>query len=79
MNCRKCSIELPEGAAFCFACGAKQSVGARKPKRRGNGQGTVVKRGKTYTAIFTKFVAGERITLSKGGFTTKKRSAGLHS
>ena len=74
MNCRKCSIELPEGAAFCFACGAKQAISTRKPKRRGNGQGTVVKRGKTYTAIFTKFVAGERITLSKGGFTTKKEA-----
>lgn len=74
MNCRKCSVELPEGAAFCFACGTKQAISTRKPKRRGNGQGTVVKRGKTYTAICTKFIAGERITFSKGGFATKKEA-----
>ena len=48
MNCRKCGVALPEKAAFCPACGVKQAVSARKPKRRGNGQGTVVKRGKTY-------------------------------
>lgn len=74
MNCRKCGVALPEKAAFCPACGVKQAVSARKPKRRGNGQGTVVKRGKTYTAICTKFIAGKRITFSKGGFATKKEA-----
>ncbi len=74
MNCRKCSAELPEKAVFCPACGVKQAAGARKPKRRGNGQGTAVKRGKTYTAICTKFIAGKRITFSKGGFATKKEA-----
>ncbi len=74
MNCRKCRIELPEGAAFCYACGVKQAVNARKPKRRGNGQGTAIKRGKTYTAVCTKFIGGERITASKGGFATKREA-----
>lgn len=79
MNCRKCGVALPEKAAFCPACGVKQAVSARKPKRRGNGQGTVVKRGKTYTAICTKFIAGKTDHVFKRRICNEKRSAGLYS
>lgn len=41
-KCRKCRAELPAGAKFCPACGAKQDT-TRKPKSRGNGTGSVYK------------------------------------
>lgn len=53
-----------------------KSVAARTPKRRGNGQGTAIKRGKTWTAIWTEecyssdghYRQGRK---SRGGFPTK--------
>lgn len=74
MICRKCGCNLPEDARYCPACGIKQAPSERKPKRRGNGQGTVIKRGNTYTAIITQYICGERITRSKGGFSTRKEA-----
>ena len=41
MSCRKCGAELPHGANFCPACGRPVEA-QRKPKKRGNGQGTVL-------------------------------------
>ena len=45
----------PEDAVFCSYCGKRleKKESARSPKRRGNGQGTVYKRGAGYTAVVT--------------------------
>lgn len=50
--CRKCRCDLPPGAKFCPMCGTKQEI-AKTKKTRGNGQGTAVKRGNTWTAVWT--------------------------
>lgn len=50
--CRKCRCDLPPGAKFCPMCGTKQEITKTK-KTRGNGQGTAVKRGNTWTAVWT--------------------------
>lgn len=77
--CKKCHAELPPGANFCHKCGAPVAS-ERKRKSRGNGTGTVYKRGKTWTALKTiGFLTNEngevkRITRSKGGFRTKKEA-----
>lgn len=66
---------MPEGSLYCNMCGKKQVI-ARKPKRRGNGQGTAFRRGKTYTASWVeKYYADENGKLhikrhTKGGFRT---------
>lgn len=52
MNCRKCRKEIPDGAAFCQHCGAKQTV-RQRVKARGNGQGSAWKRGSSWTAVWT--------------------------
>ena len=72
MICRKCKKEIPDESAFCNHCGATQEAKERTPKRRGNGQGSVFKRGKTYQAVATKYENGTRITKTKGGFEKKK-------
>lgn len=53
MNCKKCGAVLPDGAIFCPMCGRKQ-VRERSPKKRGNGQGTILElpNGK-YQAVVT--------------------------
>ena len=78
MLCRKCKKELPEESAFCCYCGVKQTPPS-KAGRRGNGQGTAVKRGSTWTAIWTLGFAVQDGKLkqkrgSKGGFKTKKEA-----
>lgn len=68
MKCRKCRAEIPDESKFCFACGAKQGV--TKPRKvRGNGQGTAVKRGNTWTAIWT---TGYYVDAAEGGETPRK-------
>ena len=42
-NCIKCKTVLPDGAAFCFTCGKKQTPTPRKMLKRANGLGTVYK------------------------------------
>lgn len=42
MKCRKCRAEIPDESKFCLHCGTRQADG-RKPKQRGNGQGSVYK------------------------------------
>ncbi len=76
MECRKCKCELPTGSIFCNYCGAKQELAKRiaKTKARGNGQGTVVKRGKTYTAVVTRYKGGNRDTAQEGGFKTRSEA-----
>ena len=55
MKCKKCKKEIPDGAAFCPWCGAKQAkgTGGRKPKSRGNGTGSVFQdpKKKTWAAV----------------------------
>lgn len=43
-TCQKCGSPLPEGAAYCPACGKKQIAEKRKRRKRANGQGTVIKK-----------------------------------
>ena len=74
MICRKCHLEVPDGA-FCLSCGAKQEVAKRS--KRGNGQGYVFKRGKSWYAQVTLYGYEEngkhkQRRKTKGGFTTKK-------
>ncbi len=77
MVCRKCSTSLPENAVYCHLCGAKQTLKQERKqnvKRRGNGQGSAYKRGKSWTASATCYVDGVRITKTKGGFKSKKEA-----
>ena len=80
MNCPKCSKQVPDGSAYCNYCGKKLIVEKRKPvKARGNGQGTAIKRGRTWTAIVTlgwvlpsdPSKPKKPIRRSKGGFESK--------
>lgn len=80
MICPKCSKTIPEQSLYCNYCGKKLSVQKRKTvKSRGNGQGTAIRRGKTWTAISTidwvfpsdPSKPKRPIRRSKGGFTTK--------
>lgn len=80
MICRKCRQEAPEGL-YCSLCGAKQSVSPKLEKstrHRGNGTGTVFKRGKTWTAQRTLYITVDengklhRKYATKGGFSTKR-------
>ena len=82
MICRKCHNDVPD-APYCCQCGAKQNVTVtHKPKVRGNGQGTVFKRGNKWVAqktLYTHVVETEdgklhkkRKYVTKGGFLTKK-------
>lgn len=79
MTCRKCRTELQDGAKFCSNCGAKQDI-SRRPKSRGNGQGTVYQLpNRRWTAVRTLGYRMEngkmrRITCSKSGFRTKKEA-----
>lgn len=78
MFCRKCKKEIPEGSAFCCWCGTKQTAVRPPVKTRGNGTGTVYKRGKTWEIQVTlgfRYDAEtgklKRIARTKGGFKTK--------
>lgn len=78
MKCRKCHTEIPDSSKFCLRCGAKQNV-QKGTRTRGNGQGTAIKRGSTWTAIWTEgfeIEEGEKRIVHqkrrwKGGFKTK--------
>lgn len=41
MLCKKCEKEMPADATFCCYCGQRLVAPPRKPKSRGNGQGSV--------------------------------------
>ncbi len=75
MNCPKCGTELVEGANFCHQCGRNLHP---KPTHRGHGEGTVYRRGRTWTAEVTRGykmdpLTGKvtRLRKTKGGFKTK--------
>ena len=79
MNCRKCHKEIPDKSKFCLYCGVVQNV-SNKTKMRGNGTGSVYKRGKTWmaTRVVQFTVDGDkkvhRKTINKSGFKTKKEA-----
>ena len=80
MICIKCKKDVPDGP-YCCQCGSGQVPKKRNPRRRGNGTGSIIKRGKTYTAVTpgdTYVVEDDhgnrklkRTRVWKGGFTTK--------
>ena len=83
VTCRKCKSEIQAGSRFCPMCGAKQEI-TKPRKTRGNGQGTAIKRGNTWTAIWTTGYYVEATEVGetprrvlhqkrkwKGGFKTK--------
>ncbi len=53
MKCRLCSADIPEGSNFCNICGARQQPPQHSQKKRGNGQGSVYKRGDKWAAEVT--------------------------
>lgn len=76
-NCIKCSAQLPQNAVFCPFCGKKQVAQKRSATRRGNGTGSVYRRGKTWEAAVVlgyKLDDGQAVPVrrTKGGFKTKK-------
>ena len=76
-NCKKCGAVLPETALYCPQCGRAVNY-TPTPKKRGNGQGTAIKRGKTWTGFKPGYSYHDengvkhRVRPSKGGFATKK-------
>lgn len=82
MICIKCKKDVPDGL-FCNLCGARQEPAQRAARRRGNGTGTVFKRGNYWYAQQTKYVYVEtedghtkklRRYVTKGGYRTKKEA-----
>lgn len=80
MYCKKCGAQLPNDAVFCHLCGTRQiKATTEKPKgSRGNGQGTAIKRGNTWTAVWTEAIYADPDSRKihqkrrwKGGFKTK--------
>ena len=77
MICRYCHQSVAD-APFCGLCGKRQEM-QRTARKRGNGQGTAVRRGKTWTGFRAgyQFVDDDglhRVRPSKGGFATKKEA-----
>lgn len=80
MRCKKCQYELMEGWVACPACGTKcAGKKPRKKRRRANGEGTIIKRGGTYSLRIT---VGWKPTengftpvfAEKGGFKTQREA-----
>ena len=80
MLCKKCGSQLEEGWIACPLCG--KSVAEKKPRRRrrrANGEGSIIKRGNTYSIRITigwkKTDSGFRpIFAEKGGFKTQREA-----
>lgn len=75
--CKKCGAVLPETARFCPQCGRAVNY-TQTPRKRGNRQGTAIKRGKTWTGFKPGYSFHDengkkhRVRPSKGGFPTKR-------
>ena len=77
MKCRKCKANIQDGSKFCPECGTQQET-KRSRRTRGNGQGTAIKRGNTWTAIWTVETYPDseekkihQVRRWKGGFKTR--------
>lgn len=78
-NCIRCNADVPQNAVYCPICGKKQVAQKKSSIRRGNGTGSVYKRGKTWEAAVVlgytledgRAVPKRR---TKGGFRTKKEA-----
>ena len=70
-SCLFCRREIPEQSQYCCFCGRKQT---RSTSRKANGAGSIYQRGKTYTAKHRVFRSGRCLTLTKGGFKTKREA-----
>lgn len=76
--CKKCRRQIDDQAIYCQYCGAKQ-IRQQNSRRRGNGEGSVYQRGRTWQA---EIVVGQRyndrlgrfvpVRRYKGGFPTKR-------
>ena len=79
MICVKCAAEVPDGP-YCLKCGWKQQKAALVKHKRGNGQGSAIKRGNTWTGFAPgySFMDADgkrhRVRPSKGGFKTKSEA-----
>lgn len=77
MVCMKCKKEIADGSSFCNWCGFRQGAHTptKKAKSRGNGQGSVYKRGSSWIAEITLgYCNDKRISRKKCGFKTKKEA-----
>ena len=79
MTCTKCGSELRSEWLVCPFCGRAVNYTPQR-KKRGNGQGTAVKRGNTWTGIRSGYEFHDeegnyhRKRPTKGGFKTKKEA-----
>lgn len=75
MICKKCHKSIPEESIFCLFCGAKQNI-CRKPKSRGNGQGSVYKTANgNYRAVIVLGYDEEGHKKTKSKFFKTKKEA----
>lgn len=77
MVCTKCRYDMTEDFSFCPMCGKAVSKKERKKRRRANGEGSVIQRGKSYsiritTGWTTKDGRAVQQFAEKGGFKTQK-------
>lgn len=77
MVCQKCGIDLPEAFAFCPMCGKSVAKQEKKRRRRANGEGSVIRRGKSYSIRITtgwtlKDGRAVQQFAEKGGFKSQK-------
>lgn len=76
MICVKCSGSIPDGSLFCNLCGKRQVEQVRNTRKRGNGEGTVYKRGNVWQCAVVMGYKGDGnpIRRTKSGFKTKKEA-----
>lgn len=78
MICKNCGREIPDISLYCLHCGEAlldQKLKKPRTKRRGNGAGSVYKlpNGK-WACEKTWYLAGNRKTVRKKGFATRKEA-----
>lgn len=80
MVCTKCRYEMADTFSFCPMCGKSVAKQEKKRRRRANGEGTVYKRGSTYTArvifCYETRPDGRIIAIKRdvGGFKTMREA-----
>ena len=77
MVCQKCGIDFPESFSFCPMCGKSMTKQEKKRRRRANGEGSVIRRGKSYSIRITtgwtlKDGRAVQQFAEKGGFKSQK-------